>query len=345
MGDCLYTFPLVSAVKDRFPGAEVSWIVEGQHQDIPWLHRGVNDVIVVNTKRWRREFWSGRLGGVLEEIGTIGRLLKARAFDIALDPQGLIKSGVIAWLTRAPVRVGFTRGACREGLNTLFTTHRVDPSSNGHIVNKNLSLLAALDIWTEKPDFGIRVPADAEARVCLLLRQAGISPSVQLVGIHPGVGHPSKRWDPDRYAQVGDLVQERTGARILLTGGAGEEELVRRVASQMRTAPMIIPPLQVGELVALFSRYDLLIAGDTGPLHLAAALGRPTVAIYGPSDPVRVAPVGQAHVVLKKPCVCGWEPKLHFNRHCPDVPCLGAITVGEVAAAAMTMLASRSTVG
>lgn len=341
MGDCIYTFPLVSALKARFPGAGVTWIVEAQNQELPGLHPGVGDVLVVDTRRWRREIRAGRLGRVAKEIGGLRRSWTAKPFDIALDPQGSIKSGAIAWLTRAPVRVGFVRAACREGMNALFTTHRVEPPLDGHIVPKNLSLLRPLGIRVERPDFGIRVSPAAETAVASLLQQAGIGPGERLVGIHPGAGHSRKQWNPDRYAQVGDRLQERGSARVILTTGPGEEALAGEVASQMRKAPVVIPPLRAGELAALFSRYPILIGGDTGPLHLAAALGCPTVAIYGPSDPVRVAPVGEGHRVLKKPCPCGWEPGLYFNRRCPDVPCLRAVTVDEVVAAARDILERR----
>lgn len=334
MGDCVYTFPLVSALKARFPKSEMAWIVETQNQEIPRLHPGVDEVIAVDTKGWRRGFLAGRLGRMVEEFGAVRQSLKARDFDIALDPQGLIKSGAIAWLTGAPVRIGLARDACREGMNTWFTTHRVD-SPDGHIVRKNLSLLTPLEMVIGSPDFGIRVPRDAEAKIHAILQQAGIRQNDRVVGIHPGVGHPRKRWDPYRYAQVGDRLQEGEGARVIFTAGPGEDTLVNEVTSHMRTRPVVIPALRTGELAALLSRYDLLIAGDTGPLHLAAALGCHTVAIYGPSDPVRVAPVGEGHRILKKACACGWTPRLHFNRHCPDVPCLRAITVEEVVAAAV----------
>lgn len=344
MGDCVYTFPVVSALKARFPEGEIVWIVEARNQDIPRLHPGVDEVIVVDTKRWRQGLFSGMFGRVAEEAGAIRRSLRQRTFDIALDPQGLIKSGAIAWLTQAPVRIGFARVACREGMNVLFTTRRVEPP-DGHIVRKNLSLLAPLGVKVQSPDFGIRVTGDAEARILAMLQQAGIGQGDQVVGIHPGVGHHRKRWDPDRYAQVGDRLQDREGARVILTAGPGEEALARRVASRMRIGPVIMPPLRAEELAAFLSRCDLFIGGDTGPLHLAAALGCRTVAIYGPSDPIRVAPAGEGHSVHKKQCPCGWKPGLYFNRHCPDVPCLGAITVDEVAASATAMLESRSGVG
>jgi len=338
MGDCINTFPLVSALKARFPNADISWIVEAQHQEIPWLHPGVDDVIAVDTKRWRREMFSGWLGRMVAELGAIRRSLKAKEFDIALDPQGLIKSGVIAWLTSAPVRIGLAKVACREGMNTWFTTHRVD-SPDGHIVRKNLSFLSPLEIVVGSPDFGIRVSPAAEATIIEILQQAGVRQGDRLVGIHPGVGYSRKRWNLDRYAQVGDRLQEREGVQVILTAGPGEEALVRQVALQMRNAPVVVPLLRAEELAALFSRYDLLIAGDTGPLHLAAALGCRTVAIYGPSDSVRLAPFGQGHQILKKPCPCGWKPELHVNRYCPDVPCLDAIAVDEVVAAAVKSIA------
>jgi len=338
LGDCVYTFPLVSACKARLPNAEVTWIVEARNRDVPGLHPGVDAVSVVDTRRWRRDIRSGRLGQVAEEIRAIRRSWAAKPFDLVLDPQGSIKSGAIAWLTRAPARVGFARAACREGMNVLFTTHRVSAPADGHIVRKNLSLLAPLGIRVEHPAFGIRLSPEAKSRVSSLLQRAGIGSRDRVVGIHPGAGHARKRWDPDRYARVADALQEGGAARVILTAGPGEETLLQAVASQMRGVPVGLPPLPAEDLAALLSRCDLLVAGDTGPLHLAAALGCPTVAIYGPSDPIRVAPVGEGHRVLKKPCACGWEPGLYFNRRCPDAPCLGAITVEEVVAAARETL-------
>lgn len=342
MGDCIYTFPLVSALKDRFPGAEVTWIVDARNQDLPRLHPGVDRVTAVDTHGWRRDLRAGRLARAAGEIRAVRRGWAAERFEVALDPQGSIKSGVIAWLTRAPVRVGFSMAACREGMNVLFTTHRVGPPLEEHIVGKNLSLLAPLGIRPGKPVFGIRPPREAGARTTSLLQAGGIGPQGRVVGLHPGAGDPRKRWDPDRYARVGDWLQEGHGVRVVLTAGPGEEGVAAQVASRMRRAPVVLSSLRVGELAALLSRYRLLVAGDTGPLHLAAALGCPTVAIYGPSDPVRVAPVGNGHRVLKKPCPCGWKPGLYFNRRCPDVPCLGAVTVEEVAAAAGAVLEAGS---
>lgn len=344
LGDCVYTFPLVSALKARFPHSEITWVVEEQHQDVPRLHPGVNEVIAIETKGWRRDFRVGRLRELAEGVVALRRSFAARDFEIALDPQGLIKSGVIAWLTCAPVRVGFGSAACRERGNTFFTTHRINAPVDGHIVRKNLSLLAPFGIRVESPDFGIHLSQDAKAKIRSLHQQVVIGREGRLVGIHPGVGHPRKRWDAVRYAKVGDQLHEQKGVRVILTAGPGEEAMVRQVASQMRSAPVVMPPLRVGELAALLSQYDLLIAGDTGPLHLAAAMGCRTVAIYGPSDPVRVAPFGEEHWVLKKACPCGWTPELHFNRHCAAVPCLEAITTEEVVLAAKALLERPSAV-
>jgi lipopolysaccharide heptosyltransferase I len=339
MGDCVYAFPLVTALKASIPGARVTWIVEEEHRDVPALHPGVDDLIVVETRRWRREARAGRLGAVVAGIAAVRARSRSAAFDLALDAQGLLKSGAIAWFTAAPVRVGFPWADCREGWSSLFTTHRVDPDPDAHIVHKNLSLLAPLGIRVEVPEFGIRVPDRAAAAVASLLRERGIRAADRLVAMHPGGGHPCKRWASGRFAEVADQLQRRHGVRALLTCGPGEEGIVAEVASRMRTRATAVPPLPVAVLAALLARCDLAIAGDTGPLHLAAALGCATVAIYGPSDPVRVAPVGSRHRVLKQPCACGWRPGIHFNRRCPDVPCLDAVSASDVVAAATALLA------
>ena len=128
-------------------------------------------------------------------------------------------------------------------MNVLFTTHRVE-APNRHIVRKSLSLLTPLGMKVQSPDFGVRVSRDAEAKILTTLQQAGIGPGDQVGGIHPGVGHHRKRWDPDRYAQGGDRLQEREGARVVLTAGPGEDALARRMASQMRIGPVVLPPVR-----------------------------------------------------------------------------------------------------
>jgi ADP-heptose:LPS heptosyltransferase len=157
--------------------------------------------------------------------------------------------------------------------------------------------------------------------------------------LHPGTGHPAKRWHLSRFIEVAERLGSRPGVRVVWTAGPDEHTLLQSVAERLPGSLVVTPP-GIGTLAALVRRCHLVIAGDTGPLHLAAALGSRTVALYGPSDPLRAGPAGSGHQILKHPCPCGWTPGPFFNRRCPDPPCMQAIQVEEVLAAADRQLES-----
>jgi ADP-heptose:LPS heptosyltransferase len=169
--------------------------------------------------------------------------------------------------------------------------------------------------------------------------RADIRADVRLVAIHPGAGHPAKRWGLARCLALAERLGASRGIRAAVIAGPEDRAAVDAAAVGMAAPVAVAAPPTLGALAAFLRRCRLVVAGDTGPLHLAAALGRPTVALYGPSDPVLAAPVGTGHRVIKRPCPCGWVPGPFFNRRCPDAPCMAAIEVGEVVEAVESALA------
>lgn len=332
LGDVVYAFPLVSAVKAHWPKAKLTWIIEARLADLPRLHPGVDEVVTVDTRSWRAALRQGRWGRAWGEFRKFRRAVAGR-FDVAIDAQGLIKSGLAARLTRAPIRVGFASSDCRERANALLMTHHAAPAGPVHSLLKNRGLLAALEIPTGDTRFDIRVPASDETWADAWIEAHVSGSALRLTTIHPGAGHPAKRWPLDRWVAVAERLAD-LGQGVAIVAGPEDRSAVLDAVKAMSRPVSVATPPTVGALAALLRRTQVVVAGDTGPLHLAGALGVRTVAVYGPSDPVTAAPVGTGHRVLKHPCTCGWVPGPTFNRRCSaGFACMQAIPIDEVAQA------------
>ncbi len=297
LGDVVHALPVARALRARFPGAGLTWIVERREQGILAGNPDLDQVIAVDTRLWRQEFRRPRgLLTVYDKIRGLTRRLRGGRFDVALDLQGLWKSGVITALTGAPLRVGLALGHCRERANVLFTTRRVTPAAEAvHVVEVNLALLAALGITRADvgtPVFPIAADAGADAAAARVLEEEGVKPETLLVALLPGAGQDVKRWGVEGYRRVGDELAERLGARLVVVWGPGEEPLARAIAARMRGAPLVPPATSIPEMVALLRRAALVVGGDTGPVHIAAALGVPTLGLYGPTSARRNGPYG-----------------------------------------------------
>lgn len=306
LGDVVHALPVAHALRACLPTAGLTWVVERREQGILTRNPDLDHVVAVDTRLWRREF--RRPGGVLtvySKIRGLVRRLRAGRFDIAVDLQGLWKSGVITALTRAPLRVGLALGHCRERANVLFTTRRVAPPAEAlHVVEVNLALLAGLGLTREDigtPVFPIAPDVAAEGAVARILEEDGIKPETVLVTLLAGAGQHAKRWDIQGYRRVGDELAERLGARIVVLWGPAEEPLARAIAGGMRATSLVPPPTSIPEMVALLKRASLVVGGDTGPLHIAAGLGVPTLGLYGPTSARRNGPYGPRTAAVQSP--------------------------------------------
>jgi len=275
LGDVIHTIPAVMALKNALPEANVGWVVERPYRDLVRTVTGV-ETIPVSMKKWGRAFVSSR-----------GEMFAARAsmrgFDVAVDFQGLIKSASLAWVSRARVRYGFDRDAIREGPAGVFLNRRVSVDPALHIVEQNLALARAVVPSIEsvpEVDFA-PFAADPSGK----LRE--LKDSVVLV---PGAGGPDKQWPPERFGEVARRIGDR---RVIAVWGPDEEALAAATGCE------VAPPTDLRELAWLLRHARLVIAGDTGPLHLAAALGTRVVALFGPTDPRRNGPYGQLGNVVE----------------------------------------------
>ena len=304
LGDVIHALPVAAALRRALPGAELTWIVEAREYAILRDHPDLDAVVPVDTRLWRRLMW--RPAGVRQVWDKVGRLrarIRRARFDVAIDLQGLLKSGVLTAYTGAPMRIGFSASWCHERLNTFFTNRHVTPPPEAvRVVDQYLSILGPLGITPGPAEFHVPVPQEARRRMGDYLAKEGVKRGDRVVAINPGAGRVSKQWPVAHFRELAERLITEAQARVLLLWGPDEADMARRIGLGLSGhAVLTAPPTDLGELSALLERTSLMIASDTGPLHLAAALGTPALGLYGPTPAARNAPYGPRCRGLQSP--------------------------------------------
>lgn len=301
LGDVVHALPVAAALRARLPEARLTWLVERREAGLLRGHPALDEVLPVDTRGWRQvRDWAG-LRAVARAVGAVlGRLRDGR-LDVAIDLQGNLKSGVLTAATRAPLRVGFSARRCREPLNALFTNRRVTPPASArHIVEQQLALLAPLGIHEPEPTFALPIDAAAESAVADFFAAAGLKARERLVVVNPGAGRTAKQWPVAHFAALARRLAGEAGATVLVVWGPSERERAEGIVAGARPATAVLAPAtDLAALTAILRRASVVVGSDTGPLHLAAALGVPCVGLYGPTDPARNGPYGAGHRALR----------------------------------------------
>jgi heptosyltransferase I len=336
MGDILHALPAVTALRLAHPGWIIDWVVEprwrplftaedclGRLTSRPLVDR----LLFAPTKQWRAAPFSQKTH---HEINLLRQTLLAGAYDAVLDLQGAIRSAVVGRLAGCRRLIGEAEPRERPA-RWLFTERVV--TRGAHVIEQDVELACAVagDVLAPaKPTLPIDLAAETWADEIL-----PNSPQQGAVLINPGAGWGAKRWPADRYAAVAQGLIDR-GLRVLVNAGPGEEPLAEAIS---RITGGVATPLtcSLEQLIALTRRAALVIAGDTGPLHLACALVRPVVGIYGPTDPSRNGPFGTRFKVLRSP-----ESRRDHTRHTDPEPGLLTIQPQDVLRAADELLAPET---
>ena len=332
LGDIVHALPVLAAIKKAHPDAQVDWLVEENYAAMLALAAGLNRRVIVRAKT------DGDTPAAIRFAGGGGywracRYLRAQSYDVSLDLQGLLKSAVWARLSGAKRVIGFDRAHLREELAASFYSEAVVPDDNGHVMRKNLSILSALQIVPPAPELLLQPVATPE--MVKSIHAAGGADG--FVVINPGAAWPNKCWPPDRFGAVANALRDRTGLHSLVTWGPKERALADAVSKASGGSATPAPPTSVSDLAALMQSAALAISGDTGPLHIAAAVGTPIVGLFGPTRPERNGPWEPRDEVISRSdtCVC------HHKRQClRGAPCINEIAVDEVIAAAERRLRS-----
>jgi heptosyltransferase I len=335
MGDVIHTLAAAQALRDAFPKAMIGWLIEERWAELLCAQgaprRGprsvrrpiVDWVHVVNLAQWRKSLLRVP---TLQQVARVWNDVRGARYKVAVDLQGAIRSAVLASWSGAPVVYGAAEP--RESPASLWYSRRAI-TNGAHVIEQNLSIAATVTgTRVEVPRAELPHDRATEERTALVLAQQGIS---AFAIVNPGAGWGAKRWPAERYGEVArELAKD--GLRSVINYGPGEEPLAADALAA--SAGAAIPTkCSITELIALMRRAKLFIGGDTGPMHMAAALGVPVVGIFGPTDPARNGPYGTRSVVLRNPS----SPTTHTRHSNPDEGML-EITPEAVVSAARSLL-------
>jgi heptosyltransferase-1 len=335
LGDVVHAIPVAAALRRAFPSARIDWLVSAKHRPILDLVPVIDRRLVVND----RADASGGTG----LLAAIRELRQAR-YDVAIDVQGLIKSAMLARSSGAARVVGFSSRYARERLARFFYTDVHDPGRGGlrdlretrHVVETNLGLLEPLGIAVAKPEFPID-PVDSEAARRVREQTGG-----RYALLNPGAAWPNKRWPPSRFASVAAELRARHGLTSVALWGPGEETLAAEIVAGAGGAAVLSPKTTIADMVALARGAALMVSGDTGPAHVASAVGTPMVGVYGPTRPSRNGPLSACDVTVSRDAIC----ECHHLRRCRLARmCLLDIEVDEVLAACERRLSAGPSCG
>lgn len=330
LGDIVHAMPVAAALREAFPTARIDWIVSATHREMLDLLTVVDRVIAVRDRRGAPEG---------EALTTAVSALRKGGYDCALDLQGLMKSALIARASGAARVIGFGRGYVREPLARYCYTETYDPGGAGtfdrtasrHVIALNLGMLQTLGITPGPPAFPI---ASVESAVARRLTEVT---GGRYALLNPGAAWPNKRWPPDRLAAVAIALKARHGLTSILIWGPGEQALAEQAVADAQGTAVLSPLTTIRDLVALARGAALMVSGDTGPTHIAAAVGTPIVGLYGPTRPERNGPWSAEDVTISRAGVC----ECHHLRQCRrERMCLLDIGVEEVIAAVDRRLTS-----
>jgi lipopolysaccharide heptosyltransferase I len=328
-GDIIHALPVLQGLRRRYPAAHIAWLVATPFANLIETHPALNEVIHFDRKRFGK---IGRSAGVTLEFLGFVRALRHKEFDLVIDLQGLFRSGFLSKASGAPVRIGFA--SARE-MAWMFYSHRLpERSPHAHAADRNYQVAPALGLPDGPLSFEIHVTPEDRAVAAALIGEARVDPGRGYVVLVPLTRWETKCWPTDRYGKLAGLIKDRHGLTSLLVGGASDVAAAGiAVQASDGAAINLCGRTTLRQLAALIEGASVVVTADSTPMHLAAVLGRPLVALFGPTDPRRTGPYGRLADVVSLPLEC--SPCL-FRRlsQCPyDHACMRDLDVDQVAAA------------
>ena len=310
LGDIVHTLPFLAAVHNRFPEAEIHWVVaRGLHRFLEG-HPMITKLWIMDKDIWKK---ISRLHKSVPEIIHFGRALAAERFDISIDLSGLLRSGLITWAAGANERLGFSDSD--EG-SPLFYTHKIRGGTNIHAIDRYLKLARLMGCDVSKVEHPMPPIVGKISENSFLSEQFCI--------IAPSAGKEANKWPAERFGQLAAGLPIRS---VVISNRADAPVVDEVVAASGGKAISMAGKTGLKELAALISRAEFFISNDTGPMHIAAALGIPVFAIFGPANPVRTGPYGCNHTIINKELSCA---PCYRQNPCSHWSCMKDLSVTEV---------------
>jgi lipopolysaccharide heptosyltransferase I len=349
VGDVIHTLPVLAKLRKRYPAAQIDWLLTPPIAELVRHHPALSNVLLFPRQGFVgvRAAWSATVG-VVRLLTTLRR----ERYDLVLDLQGQLRSALFTLVSGAPVRIGFDRprrrpweGSSRQLVREAYQhgwtgaregawlayTHRIPlPTLDVHAVDRYLWVGQLLGLDKGPAEFHVPIPPQSEVRVSAALSRLGLG-RAPLAVLVPGTAWETKRWQAEGFAEVGRYLC-RTGREVVLAGSPGERSLCAAIAASCPGVRDLAGQTTLSELAALLKRASLCVTNDSGSMHLAVALGRPVVSIFGPTDPLWIGPYHQPNSVIQAgvPCAPCYLRRL---RQCPqDHACMKEVTPAQVIA-------------
>jgi heptosyltransferase I len=324
IGDIIHTLPVSYILRKNFPDAKIDWIVERKSLEILTGNRYIDNIVVIDTKAWRK-YPFGKT--TIKAVIGLWQYFKEASYDVVFDFQGLIKSGIISYLTKAPVRVGFDPKECREKLNHVFMSlNATIAGEKAHVIQKNLNILKTIDLDVYEVEFPFTLSNGDEKPILQFFQENDLSDNDIIAAVDPSAGWITKCIELELLAKVVDYLALSKGCKVVLMWGPGEQDKALKIREKSLSNPLILCQTNLKNLAAFLKRCNLMISPDTGPMHLAAALGVKCIGIYGPSCPFKNGPFGENNLFVSRFVDC--SPC--YKRKCDDLKCMKTITFDDI---------------
>ena len=325
LGDIVHALPVAAALRRALPDARIDWVVDERHRELLDL------VPVVD----RRHVWRTRSTPAWRSAPGLISALRRERYDAVLDLQGLIKSAILARAAGGRRTVGFPKTHLRERAAALFYSETSRTPDGPHVVALNLSLANTLGVTQDSWEFPLQVASGAVAAD--VRRRLGLSERGRYAVVNPGAAWPNKQWPPERFGAIAQWLRQHHDLPVAVLWGPGEEALATAVVDASDESAKVAGRTTLSDLVSVLRDAALLVSGDTGPLHIAAAVGTPIVGIYGPTNPERNGPWAADDLTISRFHTC----RCHHRRRCQAARwCVGDISVDEVGRAVDKRLAA-----
>jgi len=325
IGDVVHALPLLEVLKSNFPKARIDWMVEEEASQIITAHPAIDQVIISRRKLWQDRLFTfaGFRTSVNEAAGLL-RSLRSREYDLVIDLQGLLKSGILMGISRGKRKIGMS--GAREGSGFFLNESPISVDYDQHAIDRYLKVAEYLGCDGFKWKGHIPVSSSDMKNIDLVLEE-GFSAEDSLVAINPIARWDTKLWETKRFAELADRLTRELSIKIIFTGSMNDRVAVEEISKRMDSKSLnLVGRTTLKELAYLYSRCSALVTTDTGPMHIAAAMECPVIALFGPTAPWRTGPYGQKHEVVRADLMC--SPC--FKKKCQHMTCMDQIRVESV---------------
>ncbi len=321
IGDVIHTLPSLAALRRLYPDAHITWVIEEAAADIVKNHPYLNSVIVSRRKSWPNDFLNNKFLKPFFNMHSLIKELRQHRYDLVIDFHGLFKSSIIVLLSSGKRKLGYNS---LQELSGLFLNEKITEDMNKHAVDRYLDLPHYLGAKIDKAEFVLPHNSDAEEKVKILMNKYNLDDN-NFIAINPIAYWDTKLWNDDSFARLADLIKNNLKMKVVFTGS--EKSSIEGITSKMKTKGINLGgQTTLLELAYLDKKARFVITTDSGPMHLAAAVGTPVVALFGPTDPARTGPYGEGHTIVRAELPC--SPC--FLKKCPTIKCMRDISAEQV---------------